>query len=92
MSYCLTSNAAERYNRKIEKCLKGRYGVKNEKCADNLIYGLWFSDLLLNGKMHCPKFSNENINFPNIIKANFEKKEILHFSQNNRFKTNDMAA
>ncbi len=93
LTCCLTSNAAERYNRKIEKCIKGRYGVKNEKCADNLIYGLWFSDLLMNGKVHCGKFSKaDSIDFPKIIKANFEKKEILHFSKNNKFKTNDMAA
>ena len=88
LTFCLTSNAAERYNRKIEKCIKARYGVKNEKCADALIYGLWFSDILANGSMHCENNGQlGNIDFPKILKANFEKKQIIHFSTNNDTKT-----
>ena len=88
LTSCLTSNAAERYNRKLEKCFNCRYGVKNEKCADALINGLWFSDILINGRMHCEN-SNllENVDFSKVLKANFENKHILHFSKNNDAKT-----
>ena len=84
----MTSNAAERYNRKIEKCINGRYGVKNEKCADALINGLWFSDILARGSMHCENSNMfENINFAEILKTNFENKQIIHFSKNNENET-----
>ena len=93
LTFCLTSNAAERYNRKIEKCFNSRYGIKNEKCADALIYGLWFSDILARGKMHCENIDIfEKINFSKILKANFENKQIIHFSKNNENKNMKKAA
>ena len=93
LTFCLTSNAAERYNRKIEKCINSRYGVKNEKCADALINGLWFSDLLTRGSVHCEN-NNQlgDIDFSNILKTNFENKQILHFFNNNETKDLNNAA
>ncbi len=79
---CLTSNAAERYNRKIEKCINCRYGIKNEKCADALINGLWFFEILTKGNIHCENNNEfENINFSKIIKDNFEDKNIISILQ-----------
>jgi len=88
LTFCLTSNAAERYNRKLEKCFNCRYGIKNEKCADALINGLWFFDILANGKMHCENSNQfENVDFSKVLKANFENRQILHFSKQNDIKT-----
>ncbi|MCP4987342.1 MAG: IS6 family transposase [Colwellia sp.] len=87
LTLCLTSNAAERYNRKIEKCINCRYGVKNEKCADALINGLWLSDILIRGSVHCENNNQfENINLAEILKVNFQHKQILHFSGNEKAK------
>ncbi len=93
LTSCLTSNAAERYNRKIEKCINSRYGVKNEKCADALINGLWFSDILGRGSMHCQNINKfENFDFSKILKDNFENKQIIHFFNNNETKVLNNAA
>ena len=41
-----TSNASERWNRKIEKVISGRYGLKSEKFAEQLISGLWLKETI----------------------------------------------
>lgn len=88
LNRCLTSNAVERYNRKIEKCIKCRYGIKNGKCADALINGLWFFEILTKGSMHCENNNEfQNINFSKILKGNFENKSIIHILQKNNNKT-----
>ncbi len=80
LTLCLTSNAAERYNRKIEKCVACRYGLKNEACADVLIRGLWFSEVLTKGSAHWKDNTlKENINLPKILKDNFDGNQIIHF-------------
>ena len=48
----LTNNAAERFNRKIEKCFSGRYGIASPESAAILLRSLWFKDILLNGQQH----------------------------------------
>jgi transposase-like protein len=48
----LTSNAAERWNRKIKKVLFGRYGLKSPETIKQLVYCLWFKELIIKGKKH----------------------------------------
>ena len=48
----LTSNAAERWNRKIEKIVSGKYGLKRPETIQQLVYCLWFKELITNGKHH----------------------------------------
>jgi len=52
LSRSLTSNSAERFNRKIEKCFSGRYGIKSEKSAQVLLRGLWFKECVMRGQQH----------------------------------------
>ncbi len=88
LTLCLTSNAAERFNRKIEKCVASRYGIKNEACADVLIRGLWFSEILIKGKMHWADNTGvEKINLPLILKNNFDGNQIIHFLQQSDVQT-----
>jgi len=46
----LTSNVSERFNRKIEKVMSGRYGLKSEQTALNLALSLWVTVLIDKGK------------------------------------------
>ena len=48
----LTNTAAERFNRKIEKCFSGRYGISSPEIAAILLRSLWFKEILLNGQQH----------------------------------------
>jgi transposase-like protein len=48
----LTSNAAERWNRKIKKVLSGRYGLKSPETIKQLVYCLWFKELVIKGRKH----------------------------------------
>jgi len=87
LTLCLTSNAAERYNRKIQKAICPRYGLKNEACADVLINLTWFKDILFNGQIHLQDQTDFNIqNFQQF--AQQEAKIIsIHFSKNFSSKT-----
>ena len=40
----LTSNASERWNRKIDKAIAKRYGLKSIKFVDQLITSLWLKE------------------------------------------------
>lgn len=79
-----TSNASERWNRKIEKVISGRYGLKSEKFVEQLISGLWLKEIIRD-KRHLEKgFAHEldlkyecqeNLNICNII--DFVKHNLL---------------
>jgi transposase-like protein len=75
-----TNNAAERYNRKLQRAFKPRYGIKNEPCADVLINLVWFKDYILN--------QNNQICLDNIF--NFDVKQIAQnaFFQHNFIHSN----
>ncbi len=88
LTLCLTNNAAERYNRKIEKCIACRYGLKNEACADVIIRGLWFSEILTKGRAHWIDNSGmKDIDLTKILKDNFDGNQIMHFIQNKETQT-----
>ena len=86
----LTSNAAERWNRKIKKILSSKYGLKSPETIMQLINCLWFKELITNGRIHLDQNSiiyniiigkicqeNEGIEF---LKQFFEIKAFLKAS------------
>jgi len=52
LTQSLTSNAAERWNRKIKKIVSGKYGLKSPETIMRLINCLWFKEIIVNGKNH----------------------------------------
>jgi len=52
-----TSNAVERFNRKIKMIVSGTYGTKSPETIQQLMYCLWFKELILNGKTHLSPMS-----------------------------------
>ena len=76
----LTSNASERFNRKIEKCFSGRYGIPTVESAQVLLRGLWLKELLLNGHQHRSQTSElASINVSRICQEHLDSGKILHF-------------
>jgi transposase-like protein len=49
LSKGLTSNASERWNRKIKKVTSGKYGLKSVDTARMLVFSLWFKELVDKG-------------------------------------------
>lgn len=79
LSMSLTNNASERFNRKIEKCFSGRYGMASVESAQVLLRGLWFKELLLNGQQHMAQTSElASINVPRICQEHLDPGKILH--------------
>jgi transposase-like protein len=76
----LSTNASERFNRKIEKCFSGRYGISSVESAQVLLRGLWLKELLLNGRQHMAQSSElASIDMPRICQDNLDSGKILHF-------------
>jgi transposase-like protein len=74
----LTSNAAERWNRKINKVMLGRYGLKSVKFVDKLLEGLVIREAMNNQK-HLRKGFITNLNIAKICQANINSVQILDF-------------
>lgn len=91
LSKAYTNNAAERYNRKIEKAMKGRYGLKNEACAEVLINLTWWNDYLNHHQ-------NSQVNLANIFQFDivntlngvFGKHQFIHFNVKELRKTKEL--
>jgi transposase-like protein len=80
LTMSLTNNAAERFNRKIEKCFSGRYGIPNLKSAEVLLQGLWFKELLVHGRKHMDATSEmATIDLSTICQEHLDTNKILHF-------------
>ncbi len=80
----LTNNASERFNRKIEKCFSGRYGIQSTKSAEGLLRGLWLRELLLNGRQHLEATSQFNtIDLSRMCQEHLDTSKILHFFHDN---------
>ncbi len=93
LSKSFTNNAAERCNRVIEKCVKGRYGLKNEKSANMILKTLWLKELLLNGKKHLSDTSQFNdLDLTKICQENFNYIKIDHFISNSALGELEIAA
>ncbi len=84
LTMSLTNNASERFNRKIEKCFSGRYGIQSTKSAEVLLRGLWLRELLLNGRKHLEATSQFNtIDLSRICQEHLDTSKILHFFHDN---------
>jgi transposase-like protein len=80
LTMSLTNNVSERFNRKIEKCFSGRYGISSVESAEVLLRGLWLKELLLNGHQHRSKTSElASIDLSRICQENLDSSKILHF-------------
>jgi transposase-like protein len=80
LTLSLTTNASERFNRKIEKCFSGRYGVPSEESAQVLLRGLWLKEFLLKGQPHLGATSEfKAINLSSICQEHLDTRNILHF-------------
>jgi len=79
-----TNNAAERFNRKLEKGFFVRYGIPSLKSARVLMRALWFKELLLNGRKHIEKTrSIHSIQLSKICQEKLEIGNILQFFNDN---------
>ncbi len=79
LTQSLTNNAAERFNRKIEKCLSGRYGFSSITCVEVLLRGLWLKELILNGRQHLAATSQiVELDFAEICQESLNVDKILH--------------
>jgi transposase-like protein len=80
LTMSLTTNVSERFNRKIEKCFSGRYGIASVESAQVLLRGLWLKELLLNGHQHMAQTSElAAINVSRICQEHLDSGNILHF-------------
>jgi transposase-like protein len=80
LTMSLTTNASERFNRKIEKCFSGRYGIASVESANVLLRGLFLKELVLNGKKHVDQTSElGSIDLSRICQENLDTGKILHF-------------
>jgi transposase-like protein len=79
LTMSLTNNASERFNRKIEKCFSGRYGIPSLESAAVLLRGLWLKELLLNGQKHLDATSQlRSLDVSTICQEHLDTSQILH--------------
>jgi len=79
LTQSLTNNAAERFNRKITKCLSGRYGFSSTTSVEVLLRGLWLKELVLNGRKHLAATSQfMELDLTEICQESLNVDKILH--------------
>jgi transposase-like protein len=84
LTMSLTNNASERFNRKIEKCVSGRYGISSTKSVEVLLHGLWFRELLVHGRKHVDATSAmTTIDLSTLCQEHLDTSKILHFFHDN---------
>ena len=80
LTLSLTTNASERFNRKIEKCFSGRYGIPSEDSAKVLLRGVWLKELLLTGHQQIEATSElKSLDLSRICQEHVDTGNILHF-------------
>lgn len=80
LTLSLTSNAAERFNRKIEKCVSARYGFSSVKSAQVFLRALWLKEVVLNGQKHLATTSEfARLDLSRICQEHVTTDRILHF-------------
>ena len=75
---CYTSNAVERWNRKIEKVLLGRYGLKSEEFVIQLLNALWLKEAIRDKRHFENSFLNK-VNLQEICQENIKLCSIIDF-------------
>ena len=79
LTMSLTNNVSERFNRKIEKCFSGRYGIPSVESAQVLLRGLWLKELLLHGHQHRTQTAElSSSNVTRICQEHLDPGTILH--------------
>jgi transposase-like protein len=81
----LTSNAVERWNRKIKKVTSGRYGLKSVKFVEKLLEGLWLKEVIFDQR-HLRKGVLTEIDVTKICQENLKPVQIIRFLKNKLFK------
>lgn len=80
LTLSLTTNASERFNRKIERTFAARYGVPTEESAKVLLRSLWLKELLLNGQQHLDATSElHSLDLSRICQQHVDTRNIRHF-------------
>jgi len=95
LSRSLTINVSERFNRKIEKSVSVRYGIKSEESARVMLRALWLKELLLHGRRHLAKthpMNNVSVELSRICQNQLDFKEILQFFSSSKELEVDIAA
>ncbi len=93
LTQSVTTNVSEHFNRKIEKSISGRYGIKSVESAKVLLRALWIKELLLNGRVHLEMTDQMNsIDLSRISQEHLEVNHILHFFDHNNPFDIDIAA
>jgi len=80
-----TSNAVERWNRKIEKVTSGRYGLKSVQFVEKLLDGLWLKETLFDQR-HLTKGFITDLDMYSICQENLKAGQILRFLKDKLFK------
>ncbi|MCD4817069.1 MAG: transposase [Candidatus Cloacimonetes bacterium] len=73
-----TSNASERWNRKITKVTAKRYGLKSEKFVISLLNSLWMKEAFFNQAHLSQSFITE-VDLPKICQKNLKTANIIEF-------------
>jgi transposase-like protein len=77
----VTSNASERFNRKINKIYKGVYGFQTVESAKQIIFSLWLKEAIRNEKRHLDKNSLLfKMNISEICQQNLKLSKTVHFN------------
>jgi len=81
----LTSNAVERFNRKLNKIISVRYGIKSIESMQVMIRSLWLKEMMLFGKKHLAVTDElGNIEMSKLCQENLNFSSILHFLKNEK--------
>ncbi len=93
LSGSLTINVSERFNRKIEKSVSARYGIKSEESARVMIRALWLKEMLLHGRKHLAKTHPINrVELSRISQNQMDFEKILQFFNSSKDLGVDIAA
>jgi transposase-like protein len=80
LTLSLTTNASERFNRKIERSFSARYGVPTEESAKVLLRSLWLKELMVNGQQHMETTSElRALDLSRICQQHLDTGNIRHF-------------
>jgi transposase-like protein len=74
----LTSNSAERWNKKIEKVTLGRYGLKSIAFIEQIITALWMKEAITNQE-HFQKCFIHELDFRSLCQENIKVCSIIRF-------------
>jgi len=78
-----TSNAVERWNRKLEKLFSGRYGLKSIEFVNQLLAALWLVEAIKNKKNHLTECFIYKLNIRRICQEKLKLSNIISFVRHN---------